>query len=55
MQKYNLKFAGVDELVEVCLVSMTATSDLLESQREVHSSFDIFMFKHVERLLQDKS
>ena len=34
---------------------MTATSDLLESQREVHSSFDTFMFKHVERLLQDKS
>ena len=55
MQKYNLRFANAEELIEVCLVSITATSDFLESQREIHGNFDIFMFKHVEKILQDKS
>ena len=55
MQKYNLRFANAEELIEVCLVSITATADFLESQREIHGNFDIFMFKHVEKILQDKS
>lgn len=55
MQKYNLRFSNAEELIEVCLVSMAATADLLESQRDTHSAFDLFMFKHVEKLLQAKS
>ena len=55
MQKYNLRFTCAEELIEVCLVSMTATSDFLESQRDVHGTFDLFMFQHIEKILQDKS
>ena len=29
LQKYNLKFNGTDELIEVCLVSIATTSHLL--------------------------
>ena len=55
MQKYNLKINGPEELIEVCIVSIAATSHLLESEREVHSAFDQFMFSSLEKMLGDKS
>ena len=55
IQKFNLRFSSAEELIEVCLVSMTATSHLLASQRDTHSTFDIFMSQNVDKLLQDKN
>ena len=33
------------------MVSIAATSDLLASHREIHASFDQFMFTHMDKIL----
>lgn len=55
IQKYNLRLNGAEELIEVCIVSIAATSHLLSTQREIHSAFDQFMFSSLEKMLTDKS
>ena len=40
IQKYNLKFNSAEELIEVCIVSIAATSHLLNSHQDIHSVFD---------------
>ena len=55
ISKYNLKFDSPQELVEVCLVSITTTAYMLEKNREEHNAFDLFMFNNIDKLLQDKS
>lgn len=53
--KYNLKFNSPVELFEVCLVCLAATAYMLEKNRDIHNSFDSFMFNNIDKLLQDKS
>lgn len=51
----NLKFDNQEELIEVCLVSMTATWHLLQSNRDIHQEFDLFMLQNIDILLRDKT
>ena len=38
--RYNLKFNKVEELIEVCLVSIAVTSHLIPKHRDVHYALD---------------
>jgi len=55
IQKNHLRFSSADELIEVCLVSIAATSHLIATHKEVHAAFDHFMFTNMEKMLNDKS
>lgn len=51
ISKYNMKFASPVELIEVCLVCLSATAYMLEKNRDMHSAFDTFMFNNIDKIL----
>ena len=55
IRNFSIKFNSKAELIEVCLVSITITSWLLPTHRNMSAQLDYMLQKNLQKLLQDKS